>query len=128
MQRKRIAMADYRYVLDEDDLTPGLVTIVTLEGHVIALTLLDGSPRAFQSLCPHERASLAGGRIEGCELHCPRHFARFDLNSGAVSAGWQVDDLKLYPARTVGGRVEVDADAVRQSPPEGQKTVWDFTN
>ncbi|WP_138465970.1 Rieske 2Fe-2S domain-containing protein [Poseidonocella sp. HB161398] len=120
-------MADFRDVLPLEALRPGLVTPARIDGQVIALALVDGQPRAFQSLCPHDKASLQGGKVEGCELHCPRHFARFDLSTGKVSAGWRVDDLRLYPARIAGDRVEVDADAVRQNPPDGAKKVWDFT-
>lgn len=120
-------MSEFRVVCDVSTLRPGKIEVVEIDGNRVALTLLDGAPRAFQSLCPHEKAPLAGGRIEGCEVHCPRHFARFNIATGAVSAGWRVDGLKLYPARVVDGQVEVDAAAVRQDPPEGQKTVWDFT-
>ena len=118
-------MSDYQAAAPLDQITPGQVHAVAFAGHMIGLTLLaDGSPRAFQSLCPHDKANLAGGRVEGCTLHCPRHFARFDLDDGAVSAGWRIDDLKLYPARISAGQVEADAAAVRANPPEGRKTVW----
>ncbi|WP_108258821.1 Rieske (2Fe-2S) protein [Mangrovicoccus ximenensis] len=120
-------MAEFRDVLALDALPENRVVTVTLDGHVIGLALQDGAPRAFQSLCPHDKASLKDGKVEGCEIHCPRHFARFDLATGKVSAGWKVSDLKLYPARIAGERVEVDAEAVRRNPPDGAKKVWDFT-
>ncbi|MFV0245857.1 MAG: Rieske (2Fe-2S) protein [Qingshengfaniella sp.] len=120
-------MADYRDVLDQAQLPEGKVVAVTVEGHVIALALVQGFPRAFQSLCPHEKASLQGAHVEGCTIRCPRHLARFDLDNGQVSAGWRVDPLRLYPARLRGGWIQVDVDAVRRTPPEGPRQVWDLS-
>ncbi|MGH1349556.1 MAG: Rieske (2Fe-2S) protein [Methyloligellaceae bacterium] len=120
-------MTDYQPIVPLTSLTPQKVTVVTIGEYKLALALIDGEPRAFQSLCPHDRASLAEGKVEGCEVHCPRHFARFNLNSGEVSAGWRVDNLKLYPVRIVEDMVEVDMDAVIATPPDGKKQVWNLT-
>ncbi len=120
-------MTNYQQVAPLASINTGTVFVTTAGDYNIALTLLDGEPRAFQSLCPHDKASLAGGKIENCEIYCPRHSARFNLNTGSVSAGWRVEDLKLYPSRIVGGMIEVDMDAVNANPPEGTKIVWNLT-
>ncbi|MGR3795770.1 Rieske (2Fe-2S) protein [Vannielia sp. SX4] len=120
-------LPDYQNVALMRDLPEGRVVTVRVAGHLVGVALVGASPRVFQSLCPHDKASLKDGRIEGCEVQCPRHFARFDLESGKVSAGWRVDDLRLYPARVREGWVQVDAEALRRDPPEGQKKVWDLS-
>lgn len=120
-------MKNFTPVLPLHELAEGNIRTVSVHGERVAITLLDGEPQAFQSLCPHDKAGLSEGRIEGCELHCPRHAARFNLYTGVVSAGWRVDDLKRYPARIRAGMIEIDAEAVRKDPPEGQKMVWDFS-
>ncbi|MBE3640064.1 Rieske (2Fe-2S) protein [Mangrovicoccus algicola] len=120
-------MTDFRDVLALEALPEGRVMTVRVDGHVIGLARIADTAHAFQSLCPHDKASLQDGKVDGCQVHCPRHFARFDLKSGKVSAGWRVDDLRLYPVRLRDGRIEVDADALRRQPPEGPKKVWDFT-
>ncbi len=108
-------------------LTEGEIEVINFHDFQLAITLVDNKPYAFQSLCPHEKASFSDARIENCEVLCPRHFARFDLNSGTVSVGWKVDDLKLYPTRISGDMVEVDLDAVEADPPEGKKITWDLS-
>ncbi len=122
----RQKMTNYQQAAPLTSLQQGKVLIVIIDNYQIALTLIDGEPRAFQSLCPHDKASLAKGKVENCQIQCPRHFASFDLNSGTVSAGWRVDNLKLYPARIVESMVEVDMDAVSANPPEGIKQTWNL--
>lgn len=121
-------MPDYRAAISLASLTEGKILITKIESHTIAITLINGEPKAFQSLCPHEKAGLQNARIENCEILCPRHFARFNLNTGEVSAGWRVDNLKLYPARiSDDNMVEVDLEALNANPPEGTKKTWDMT-
>lgn len=124
---KKLIMTKYNPALPVASIGKEEVQIIDFHGHQLAITLIDGKPYAFQSLCPHEKASFSDGRIEGYEILCPRHFARFDLTSGSVSAGWRVDDLKLYPTRISGDVVEVDLDAVEANPPDGEKTIWDLS-
>ncbi|RAI03542.1 ferredoxin [Acuticoccus sediminis] len=118
---------DWRPVATVGD-TPGpSIQRIKIDGYDLVLVRTDGGVHAAQGSCPHERADLGKARLEGCRLVCPRHLASFDLRTGAPSRGWKVADLKLYPARIAGERVEIDLAAVRRNPPMGQKAVWDFT-
>lgn len=42
----------------------------------------DGNFYALNDTCTHETASLAQGWIEGDEVECPMHSARFSLKTG----------------------------------------------
>ncbi len=42
----------------------------------------DGNFYALNDECTHETASLAEGWIEGVEVECPMHSARFSLKTG----------------------------------------------
>ena len=71
----------------------------------IAVFFSGGRYFALNDTCTHQRASLAEGWIEGEEVECPLHAARFSLCTGAA--------LCLparVPART--HRVEVRGDEV----------------
>ncbi|SON56954.1 Naphthalene 1,2-dioxygenase system ferredoxin subunit [Hartmannibacter diazotrophicus] len=119
---------DWTKVASLADFPPGGVLRVLLEGHAVVLLRTEKGIHAAQGSCPHERADLGQGRIEDCHLVCPRHLAKFDLETGAPSAGWVVAPLKLYPARSVEGTIEIDMAAVRSNPPMGHKTVWDLSS
>ncbi|GAA3705391.1 non-heme iron oxygenase ferredoxin subunit [Zhihengliuella alba] len=45
----------------------------------------DGSFYALDDTCTHETASLADGWIEGTEIECPLHSARFCLKTGEAT-------------------------------------------
>lgn len=110
-----------------DDLPDGGLRAVVLEGHGLVLARQGDTVHAFQATCPHEKADLSKGRLEDDRLICPRHLASFSLIDGAVSRGWKVDALKLYPVRIDDGAIAVDAAAVSRNPPGGARKVWDFT-
>jgi 3-phenylpropionate/trans-cinnamate dioxygenase ferredoxin subunit len=67
---------------------------------------------ACERACPHEQADLSQGRIAQGRLLCPRHFASFDLDDGAISAGWPSRPLRRYPVRIEEGRIWIDASAI----------------
>ena len=41
---------------------------------------------ALADECTHDSAPISSGRVRGNEIVCPRHGARFDLKTGAVTA------------------------------------------
>src|SRR5689334_5508932 len=52
----------------------------------IAVFNVDGELLAIDDTCTHQDASLADGWLEGCNVECPLHAAKFDLRTGAVDA------------------------------------------
>jgi 3-phenylpropionate/trans-cinnamate dioxygenase ferredoxin component len=109
-------------------LADGAFVRVLVDGHGLVLARQGGTVYAFQGTCPHEQADLAQGRIEDGRLICPRHLASYSLTDGAVSSGWKVAALKLYPVRIEAGEIAVDADAVLRNPPGGSRKIWDLTS
>lgn len=71
---------------------------------------------AFQGRCPHEGGTLADGELQPGRVVCPLHGATFEVPSGTIVAdpdgvtppSGDVPSLRVYPARVVGGSVEVD--------------------
>lgn len=41
-----------------------------------------GEVYAIDDTCPHQKASLSDGWLEGCAVECPLHASRFDLRTG----------------------------------------------
>jgi 3-phenylpropionate/trans-cinnamate dioxygenase ferredoxin subunit len=76
----------------------------------VALLLIRDGDRLYacERACPHEQADLSLGHVKDGQLHCPRHLAWFDLESGGISPGWSSRALRRYPVRIVNGEVQVD--------------------
>lgn len=66
-----------------DELPPGTVKAVEVEGKSILLANVDGEPYAFKNVCAVDgRSELDGGRLTGSVLVCPWHNCAYDARSG----------------------------------------------
>jgi 3-phenylpropionate/trans-cinnamate dioxygenase ferredoxin subunit len=75
-----------------------------LEGRCIALFQHAGRYYALDDSCPHQGASLAGGKVADGKVQCPAHGLRFDLASGCLQ---NVPSVRVatYPIHIEEGRV-----------------------
>jgi len=88
---------------------PGEVRVVHAGAKSLCLGhCADGTWGAIDNVCTHDGGVLGEGELEECEVECPRHGARFDLQSGEVRALPAVFPVNAYPVRVVDGLVEVD--------------------
>jgi 3-phenylpropionate/trans-cinnamate dioxygenase ferredoxin subunit len=73
-----------------EDLDERQVTVVETPHGPLAVGISGGEPFAVSNRCRHLFASLGEGRVasDGC-LECPRHAARYDVRTGAMSRGPQ---------------------------------------
>lgn len=63
---------------------PGIHAVLQLQGYSIAIFGMDDGWRAIADSCPHQGASLAGGKLEDGAVQCPAHGLRFDLATGCL--------------------------------------------
>ena len=64
----------------------GTVKVYELGDRAVAVCNVDGELFAIDDVCTHDEASLDQGFLEGCEIECPRHGARFDVTTGRATA------------------------------------------
>ena len=77
-------MADWVDAARVKDFPPGSVRTLEIEGTPIAVFNVAGRYYAIEDLCTHEEETLSDGHLEGEEIVCPRHGARFSLVTGAA--------------------------------------------
>jgi 3-phenylpropionate/trans-cinnamate dioxygenase ferredoxin subunit len=75
-------MADFVKVASLGELPPGAKKLLDLDGRAIALFNVEGQVYAIDDVCTHDGGPLAEGELEGAEIRCPRHGARFDVRTG----------------------------------------------
>ena len=75
-------MSDMVQVAEESELPPGGKLLTEVDGRAIALFNVEGRLYAIDDVCTHGGGPLAEGELEGCEIRCPRHGARFDVTTG----------------------------------------------
>jgi 3-phenylpropionate/trans-cinnamate dioxygenase ferredoxin subunit len=90
-----------------DELAPGEVKRIEINGRGIALFNVDGTFYAVNDSCTHMRARLSDGYVDGGVVECPLHFGKFDIRTGkALSAPCTVP-VRSYTVERDGDRVSV---------------------
>jgi 3-phenylpropionate/trans-cinnamate dioxygenase ferredoxin component len=59
-------------------------------------------------LCTHEAVHLCDGLVVEGTIECPKHSSIFNLATGEVETPPACENLRTYPTRIEGGRVQVD--------------------
>lgn len=102
------AMAKFVRVATTDEISEGSGKFFDVDGEPVAIFHVDGSFYATSDVCTHEEASLSEGELEGEEVECPMHGARFNVRTGAVLALPAVTKLQTFPVRIVGKDIEIE--------------------
>ena len=89
------------------ELTPGQWRVVTADDVPIVVFNLDGEYYAIEDVCTHDGGQLTGGSVEGDEIVCPRHGARFCIRTGEVLSPPAYEDVATFPVRVESGSVQV---------------------
>ena len=85
----------------------GEVLGVRIGETAIALIELAGQVHAIGDVCPHAYALLSQGWLDGGEIECPLHAARFDIASGRCLEGPVTEGVAVYEVRVDGDDVYV---------------------
>jgi 3-phenylpropionate/trans-cinnamate dioxygenase ferredoxin component len=89
------------------DLAPGEMKFVVVERERVVLANIDGSFYALRDVCGHRNAPLSRGKLIGCLIECPLHFAQFDIRTGKLVDGPISGDVAVYEVRVDGDTVYV---------------------
>lgn len=75
--------------------------------YLIGIYKLGDRVYAIDDVCTHEFAVLSEGFVEGEEIECPLHQARFHIPTGKVTALPAEEDVRTYPVKVDGDDVYV---------------------
>ncbi len=98
-------MPDFVRVAKVSDIPDPGRAVVEVGDHVVILLHVGGEFFALDDVCTHDSGPLGEGEVEGHEISCPRHGARFDIRTGRA--------LSMPATKpTVAHDVKVDGDDV----------------
>ena len=98
-------MNDWVRVCATNELLPGEFQVAWDGDTAIAVFNIDGDLYALEDVCTHDGGELAGGPIEGFEIECPRHGARFDLRTGEALCAPAYLPTAKFPVKIEDGAV-----------------------
>ena len=90
------------------DVPPGTAKVFEVGDRFVAVCNVDGSLFAVDDVCTHDEGSLDQGELDGFEIECPRHMARFDVRTGEVKALPAVVPIDTFGVRVEGDDIELD--------------------
>jgi 3-phenylpropionate/trans-cinnamate dioxygenase ferredoxin component len=103
-------MTMWQTVARIDDIPPSRVAVFSVGDHEVAVCNVDGQFYAIDDLCTHDGGSLDQGELEGTEIECPRHGARFDVRSGDVTQLPAFEPVETHDIRVEDGTVQVGVE------------------
>jgi 3-phenylpropionate/trans-cinnamate dioxygenase ferredoxin subunit len=118
-------MASWIKLGEVDMLFDGAMQEVQVGDQTVLLARLGETYYATQARCPHLRAHLAKGKLDGKVVTCPAHGSAFDVTSGrnlawveglpglikgVTKAVVKPKDLNTFPVKVEEGQVWIGAD------------------
>lgn len=103
-------MAEFVEVALIDEIPPDSMKVFEIENFRIVICHTGDSYYAFADECTHDGAPISDGSLKNHEVICPRHGARFDVRSGAVTAPPAIVPLETYELKIENERVLVRID------------------
>ena len=100
-------MSEWIDVIDETALANGENIIVDVDGTDVAVFKIDDAFYAIEDVCTHDGAEIASGKLDGDEIICPRHGARFCVKTGAVKSPPAYENIACFPVRIEHGKAQV---------------------
>jgi 3-phenylpropionate/trans-cinnamate dioxygenase ferredoxin subunit len=101
-------VGEFVKVASTSEIAPGQARLVNVKGRQIVLFNVEGAFFALDNACTHEEGPLAEGDVEGYEVTCPWHGARFDIRTGEVLCPPAYDAVARYNVRVTGTDLEVE--------------------
>lgn len=101
----------YYRITTTNELPDGERLFFEINGQPIVLFAVNGQYFATSDECSHDGGPIGDGKIEGFEIICPRHGARFDIRTGKATRFPAVEQIAQYPVRVVDGYLEVGLSA-----------------
>ena len=103
-------MSRFIQVAKRDEIPVGESMLVEVEDVRVALFNLEGTIYAIEDVCTHDGGPLVEGEIvNGCQVECPRHGARFDIRTGAALSFPAFEATNTYEVKVEGDDVLIES-------------------
>ncbi len=92
-------MSDWVRVCGRDELLPGESRVAWDGDTPILVVNVDGEIYALEDRCSHEDFELSAGPIDGDQIECTLHGARFNLRTGAALCAPAYAPVPTFPVK-----------------------------
>jgi 3-phenylpropionate/trans-cinnamate dioxygenase ferredoxin subunit len=100
-------MADKVFVDEVEEFGEGEYRTVFKGNTDIAVFNVEGQFYAIEDVCTHDGGVLTGGTVDGEEVECPRHQARFNIKTGEALTPPAFEDVDTFKTEVEDGQLYV---------------------
>jgi nitrite reductase/ring-hydroxylating ferredoxin subunit len=93
-------MSDLQKVASLSEIPAGHMKAVEIDGEQVLICNVEGSLYAVSDVCSHDYALLSDGELNGTEVTCPLHGARFDVTTGKALCLPAVKPVETFKVET----------------------------
>ena len=101
------SQCEFYEVAGVNDVPNGERLFLEIGSEYIVLFNIAGVFYAIGDICSHDDGPLGDGEVDGHEVVCPRHGARFDLRNGKALTLPAVEDIPAFPVKVQDGKIEI---------------------
>lgn len=94
-------------IVKTGDLPEGERLILEINNLPIVIFNVGGELLATGDLCSHDEGPIGDGDIDGDQIVCPRHGARFDIHTGKALTLPAIEGIPVYPIQVVDDFIEI---------------------
>ena len=73
---------DFQHAIAVEELADPGSMMLEIEERLVVLVHVEGEFYCIDDVCTHDSGPLSDGELQGCQLICPRHGAKFDVRTG----------------------------------------------
>jgi 3-phenylpropionate/trans-cinnamate dioxygenase ferredoxin component len=103
-------MTTWQTVAKTSEIPPERVQVFQIGDHEVAVCNVNDHFYAIDDLCTHDGGSLDQGQLEGDEIECPRHGARFNVTSGEATQLPAFEPVETHAVRVEGDAIQVGVE------------------
>lgn len=101
-------MSELIKVASLSDVPPGTLKGAVAKMQPLVLANVDGDIYALEDQCSHQEYPLADGELDGGDVVCLHHGARFDARSGKNKGLPAVRPVRVFPVQVRDGDIYVE--------------------
>jgi len=103
-------MSEFVKVAQLSEIPLGQSKLIEVDAVRVALFNLEGEIHAIEDVCTHDGGPLVEGEVvDGCQVVCPRHGARFDIRTGAALSFPAFQATNTYSVRIENDEVWIES-------------------
>ena len=103
-------MSEWQKICSTSEIAVGEWRQTDLDGTIVVIYNVDGDFFAIEDVCTHDGAILSGCPLEGDEIICPRHGARFSVRTGEALSAPAWEATAIFPVKIENDEIWVQDD------------------